>query len=198
MKLENLTLADMESRERLWSKITTEDLLLAAIVLSIQNPQGADLNRKKLMRDALALVDEALGTLLWDMPYENSGLSQLMRKFGYPRYRPDAQPDAHQYVPYGEAACQITGLKSRRDAIKRLDRYVEGSELSCIRHMMGWWGIRPELIPELATAERKQAEIRNRAQKRASAQRPRPSRKGAKKNFKKKLDPTLQHNRALR
>jgi hypothetical protein len=105
----------------LHGRITLEQLLLAATVLSAQDPQGAGFDRKKLLEDAHEFALEAREVAFMTTFKKNFDMSEwrrLYQKFGYDR------PESLPFVSKEEAALQITGLKTAKQAVDRFDRLI--------------------------------------------------------------------------
>jgi hypothetical protein len=148
-------------------RITLEQLLLAANVLSTQNPQGASFDRKKLLEDAHEFALEAREVAFMTTFRKNSDISEwrrLYQKFGYDR------PESLPFVPKEEAALQITGLKTIKQAVKRFDKLIsECSDLRTIKEEIERHGIWKDLIPGLAQRDKTHSMVRNKEQNRKNA-----------------------------
>jgi hypothetical protein len=161
-----------------FNTITTEQLLLAAAVLSAQNPQGPGFNQAELLQAAYDFVAEAQVAASSFYAYKsmkNGFLSEIRSKFGYDR------PNRGDLVPFELAAQKITGLKSKQ-AVPRFERFIDKhSVLSKVKADIMEHGVRKDQIPEFAEEEKAFfAEWRSR-QNRASAKRPRKKSRNSKK-----------------
>ena len=131
---------DDNGQNLLRDRITVEQLLLAANVLSVQNPQGPDFDRKKLLEDAHEFALEAREVAFmstFEKNYHRSEWFRLFAKFGYDRRQ------QLEFVPYEQAACEITSLKTKKQAVVRLENFIsECSDLTKIRDEIrkyGFW-----------------------------------------------------------
>ena len=160
-----------DDKSQLRGQITLEQLLLAANVLSAQNPQGVNFDRKKLLEDAHEFALEAREMAFMTTFLKNHDINEwrrLFKKFGYDRQ------ESLPFVPYKEAALQITGLKTAEQAVKRFDKLIsENSDLLTVKDLIERHGVWSDLIPDLARREKKHSEARDRMQKQANASRPR-------------------------
>jgi hypothetical protein len=172
---------DQESLLR--GQITVEQLLLAANVLSAQNPQGPDFNRKKLLEDAHELALEAREAAFMTTFTENFHRNEWLRlfaKFGYNRR------EQLEFVPYEQAACEITGLSTAKQATARFERFIKGnSDLMEVQGLIKWHGVWKDLIEEWRRRENESFKIRTKWQNRKNASQSRSVRK---KKSKKILD----------
>ncbi len=154
-------------------QITVEQLLLAAAVLSAQNPQGANLDRKKLLAEAHEFALQAREVAFMTTFQENLRNDRWRKSFFKCGYD---QLQKFVFVPYGEAAREVTGLKTKKQAILRFEKFLTEnmhSDLMVIVNVAPRLGIWRDLIPELRRREKEHFNFRNRQQKRANAQRPR-------------------------
>jgi hypothetical protein len=115
-------LAAAEVEKLLANRITDEAILLAANVLSIQDPQGAGLDRNKLLLDAYNFALQAREVCI--MTPLSSLLSNSQRKLssamlGYNHL------DRFKFVPFEEAGFRITGLKTKKQAVKRFEMFMQ-------------------------------------------------------------------------
>jgi hypothetical protein len=152
-------------------RITLEQLLLAANVLSAQNPQGPGFDRKKLLEDAHEFALEAREVAFMTTFRKNSEISEwrrLYQRFGYDRL------ESLPFVPKEEAALQITGLKTAKQALIRFDRLIsESADLRTVKDLIEHHGVWSHLIPDLAQREKKHFAFRDRMQKQANAKKKR-------------------------
>ena len=151
----------------LHGRITLEQLLLAANVLSAQNPQGASFDRTKLLEDAHEFALEAREMAFMTTFRKNHDISEWKRlfiKFGYDRLQ------SLPFVPKEEAALQITRLKTVKQAVKRFDKLISASsDLRTIKEEIERHGIWKDLIPGLAERDETHSTARNKEQNRKNA-----------------------------
>lgn len=155
---------DNDEENLLAGRITLEQLLLAANVLSAQNPQGQDFDRRRLLEEAHELAEQAREVAFMTAFNRNYRRSERMRyfvKLGYDRL------GELEFVPFEQAAVEITGLASRKQAIKRFEKFMKEfpglRELYAEVHRLGIWR---DLIEDLKIDEGKHFEFRNRQTKR--------------------------------
>jgi hypothetical protein len=161
---------DQESLLR--GRITVEQLLLAANVLSTQNPQGANFDRKKLLEDAHQFALEARsGAFMttFTKNFRHDEWLRLRKKFGYDRC------GQLEFVPYEQAACEITGLSTTKQATARFDTFIKGnSDLMEVRELIKQHGVWKDLLKEWRRREKESFAVRTKLQKRKNASQPRP------------------------
>lgn len=164
-------MTDIDQDAFLMDRVTVEQLLLAASVLSAQNPQGRDFNRKKLLAAAYEFVLEADDFAFRTPLAKASARSDWRRglsRFGYDRL------DELNFVPFREAAMKITGLTTEKQAVKRFNRFIEEDprlrEYGNIARTRGIW---EDLIEGMAAEEKAHFERSRRTQNRKNARRPR-------------------------
>jgi integrase len=131
---------DNDEENLLAGRITLEQLLLAANVLSAQNPQGQDFDRRRLLEEAHELAEQAREVAFMTAFNRNYRRSERMRyfvKLGYDRL------GELEFVPFEQAAVEITGLASRKQAIKRFEKFMKEfpglRELYAEVHRLGIW-----------------------------------------------------------
>jgi hypothetical protein len=160
-----------EGENLLDGRISLEQLLLAANVLSTQNPQGASFDRRKLLEDAHEFALEARDVAFMTTFKKNLDMSEwrrLYQKFGYDRR------ESLPFVSKEEAALQITGLKTAKQAVDRFDRLIsESSDLRTVKDLIEHHGVWSDLIPDLDRREKKHFAFRDRMQKQANAKKKR-------------------------
>jgi hypothetical protein len=180
----------------LHGRITLEQLLLAANVLSAQNPQGASFDRTKLLEDAHEFALKAREVAFMTTFQKNRDMSEwrrLYQKFGYDRV------ESLPFVQYEEAAIQITGLKTEKQAVKRFDKLIsENSDLLTVKDLIERHGVWSDLIPDLTRRDKKHSAFRDRMQKQANAAQPRPNRKKKRRKTKKALASDSDDSAAIR
>jgi hypothetical protein len=164
---------DQESLLR--GRVTVEQLLLAANVLSAQNPQGASFDRKKLLDDAHQFALEAREIAFMTTLSKNFRRDEWLRlwkKFGYDRH------GQLEFVPYEQAAREITGLSTTKQATARFDTFIKrNSDLMEVQELIKWRGVWKDLIKEWRRRENESFAIRTKLQKRKNASQPRSARK---------------------
>jgi hypothetical protein len=92
---------DNDEENLLAGRITLEQLLLAANVLSAQNPQGQDFDRRRLLEEAHELAEQAREVAFMTAFNRNYRRSERMRyfvKLGYDRL------GELEFVPFEQAA----------------------------------------------------------------------------------------------
>jgi hypothetical protein len=149
------------ANERSTAGITLEQLLLAANVLSSQNPQGASFDRRALLREAFDFAMYAQSQIK-----ETSHDVWRSKKtwFGYD------QPNKFEFIPYRKAAISITGLKTEKQAVARFKAFVEGYwKLLGLEDSIRRYGVRKDLIPSLSEEEKQFFDRRIKRQNQASA-----------------------------
>jgi hypothetical protein len=165
-------------------QFTTEELLLAANVVSTQHPQGPGFDREKLLKEAALLVREAKMLILRyrSLFYKSERAVKVMR--GYSN-----RFDEADCIPYDQAVMQITGLKSKKQAVERFRKFTAGHPKYKIWDVhFRRIGIAKELIPELIREENASFLLRRSCQNKENASRPRPARKKDQKSPKKDLN----------
>lgn len=86
-------------------------------------------------------------------------------------------------MPYEQAACEITGLSTTKQAVVRFDTFIkENSDLMEVRELIKRQGVWKDLIEEWRRRENESFAVRTRLQKRKNASQPRPARKKNKKS----------------
>ena len=169
---------DYESPLR--GRIPTEQLLLAANVLSAQNPQGANFDRKKLLEDAHQFVLEAIEVSFMTAFKRDSQWADRMKlcaKYGYRQPYEELQlawPEIaivkpNEFVPYKQAALEITGLKTKKQAVVSFDKFIEKADLLLIWDVIKVKGVWKDKIPELRERVKKYFTRRNKWQNTANA-----------------------------
>lgn len=162
-------LAAAEVKKLLANRITDEAILLAANVLSVQNPQGAGFDRKKLLADAYQLALEArevCTTTPIIASIERNKLKLASAMLGYGNY--------NSFVPFEEAAFRMTGLKTKKQAIKRFERFIEHTPpFNALLQEIRERGIAESLIELFSAWEKEYHGRMIRVQNQKNARRPR-------------------------
>lgn len=86
--MDNDQISNDDQESLLRGRVTVEQLLLAANVLSAQNPQGANFDRKKLLEDAHQFALEAREIAFmttFSKNFRRDEWLRLYKKFGYDR-----------------------------------------------------------------------------------------------------------------
>jgi hypothetical protein len=159
----------------LTGRITLDQLLLAASVLSAQNPQGANFDRKKLLEDAYEFAQEA-SSAAFEIPFfKKSRRDEWMRlfvKFGYD------QREELEFVPYKQAAIEITGIATEKQAVKRFAKLIEGSsDLRELTDLIQRHGVWKDCIDDLSRRDKEISNLRSKLQNAANAALPRDRKK---------------------
>jgi hypothetical protein len=161
--------------------ITLEQLFLATrVLIERHGQQGRGWpSDEDMLRDAYEFVRTANEVLLNPpppSPDHKKAWAELCAKFGYDRQK------KHQLVPYDELARKIVGrVRTKGLAATRLQRFIhEHEELRLLAGIIRRFGIRKDLIPQLAKKEKEFHKERMRGIKVRNAQQPRSEKKSKK------------------
>jgi hypothetical protein len=147
-----------ESRAEKVVGITVEQLLLAANVLSAQNPQGPDFDRKNLLAEASDLVIDAYA-LIGSQQVEiviRKGAGPLRTLYEYIHKHASAD-----FIPYDETVLTITGLKTKKHAINRFQKFVNHNpRLGLLNREFRRIGVAKDMIDELRREENAYYDLR--------------------------------------
>ena len=178
--MDNDQISNDDQESLLRGRVTVEQLLLAANVLSTQNPQGANLDRQKLLEDARQFVLEATEVSFMTAFKRDSQWDDRMKlyaKYGYRQPYEELQlawPElaivrSNEFVPYKQAALEITKLKTKKQAVISFEKFIEKSDLRMIWDVIKVKGVWKDKIPELRERVKEYFARRNKWQNTANA-----------------------------